>query len=230
MPASLLRWGIKTRKYAVLSVCMIGLTSCGNDPQKYIDRGNRFFDTRKYDDAVLQYRKALQKNPNSGDAHYRLALAESERGHLADAYRELQRAVELMPENVPAIFRLGQLALSGYNADPNRQPQFEQQAKTEAGLLLGRDFQGYEGNLLQGGIDLVDKKPAEAAAHFRQALTAKPDDPNATLGLARALVDGGQTEAGIDLARQLVAKDKTFDPAYDYLFRQYAQADRKSVV
>ena len=108
---------------AVLALGVIGLTSCGNDPKTYIDRGNRFFDARKYDDAELQYRKALQKNPNSGEAWYRLALVELKRNHTSEAYGELQRAADLMPGNIPAAFRLGQLALAGYNTDPNHPPR-----------------------------------------------------------------------------------------------------------
>ena len=125
----------KTRSYVALAVCLIGLTSCSSDPKKFIDRGNKFFDARKYDDAALQYRRALQKNPNYGEAVYRLALVELKQGRNAEAYRELQRAVELMPENIPAVFRLGQLALRSYTGDPNHPPQLFQQAKTNAETL-----------------------------------------------------------------------------------------------
>ncbi len=217
--------GPKTRAPLLLAVCLIGLTSCGgSDPKTYIDRGNRFFDARKYDDAVLQYRKALQKNPNSGEAWYRLALLEFERGNPADAYIELQRAVALMPDNVPALFRLGELALNGYNADPNRPPKPLQLAKANTALLLGAQPLGYEGNLLQGSIDLAEKKPDDAVSRMRQALASKPEDSDAALGLTRALIEDHQAAAGIDLARQLIGKNKTYSPIYDYLYRLFAQA------
>jgi tetratricopeptide (TPR) repeat protein len=218
--------GPKNRSYALLALWLIGLTSCGSDPKTYIDRGNRFFDARKYDDAALQYKKALQKNPNSGDAHYRLALVELKRANLAEAYSELQRTVDLMPENIPAIFRLGQMAMRSYNADPNHPPRLLQQAKTNAETLLGKQPLGYEGNVLQGAIDLAGRQPSDAVSHLRAALQAKPDDQDAMLGLARALVADQQTDAGYDVARQLIRKDKTFGPAYDYLFEQYAQAGK----
>jgi len=214
----------KARNYVFLVICLIGMTSCSSDPKKYIDRGNKFFDARKFDDAALQYKRALQKNPNSSEANYRLGLVELRQGRTAEAYRELQRAVELMPENLPAVFRLGQLALRSYTADPNHPPQLFQQAKTSTETLLGKQPLGYEGNLLQGALDLSGRQPAEAVAHLRTALKAKPDDPDAMLGLARALVENQQTDEGLDVARQLIRKDKTFGPAYDYLFQQYAQA------
>ncbi|MGD1073253.1 MAG: tetratricopeptide repeat protein, partial [Bryobacteraceae bacterium] len=216
----------KIRSSAVLAVLLIGLTSCGSNPQTYIDRGNRFFDAGKYDDAALQYQKAIQKNAKSGDAHYRLALVELRRQRPTQAYQELQRAVDLMPENVPALSSQGQLALSIYNADPSHPAQLYRQAAKDAATLLRKQPGGFDGNLIQGAIDLVDRKPAEAVASLRKALKAKPDDPDATLVLARALVDDGQTDAGLDLARQTIRKDKAFSPAYDFLFAQYALAGK----
>ena len=66
--------------YAVLAFCLIGLTGCGSrDPKVYIERGNRFYDAGKYDDAGIQYQKALQKDAKCGEAHYRLALVELKR-------------------------------------------------------------------------------------------------------------------------------------------------------
>ncbi len=229
MPVSMRIFGTKTfNNCAFLAVWLIGLTSCGSDPKTYVDRGNKFFDANKYDDAALQYQKALQKNPNFGDAHYRLALVELKRGKAAGAYKELQRTVELMPDNIPAVFRLGQLELRIYNGDPSHPPQLFQQAKTNADTLLGKQPLGYEANVLQGALDLAGKKPDDAVTHLRAALKAKPDDPDALLGLSRALLEDNQADAGFDAARQLIRKDKTFSPVYDFLFRQYANAGNAS--
>src|ERR1019366_7600596 len=81
-------------------------------------------------------------------------------------------------------------------------------------------------NLLQGALDLVDKKPSDAVARLRTALKSKTDDAAAKLGLARALVEDSQAEAGLDLARQLIRQDKTFGAAYDFLYKRYALAGR----
>jgi len=226
MPLYLQLLGPKARNLAVLAVGLIGLTGCGRDPQTYVERGNKFFVAGKYDDAALQYQKALQKNANFGDAWYRLALVESKLGHAAEEYRILQRAAELMPDNTSVSFRLGRLALNIYNADPNHPPQLLQRAKKEAEVLLGSQPLGYEGNLLQGAIDLADKKPGDAVARLSQALASKPDDAEAALVLARALVDDHQAETGLELVRQFIAKDKTYGPAYDFLFQQYSQAGK----
>lgn len=211
---------------AVLALCLISLTGCNRTPQAYIERANKLYDAGKYDDAALQYRKALQIDGRSGEAHYRLALVELKRDRPVQAYGELQRAVELMPDNVQAQSRLGQLALSLYNVDSKHPPQLYQQASKVAKLLLVKEPEGFEGNLLQGALDLVDKKPSDAVSRLRAAQKSKPDDAAAKLGLARALVEDRQTEAGLELARQLIQQDKTYGAAYDFLYEQYALAGR----
>src|SRR5579863_7465261 len=100
MPFILQLFRSKARNCAVAAVLLVGLTSCGRDPKTYIERGNRFFDAGKYDDAALQYKRVLQKNANSGEAWYRLALVDLKRGNSVDAYLELRRAVDLMPDDI----------------------------------------------------------------------------------------------------------------------------------
>jgi predicted Zn-dependent protease len=155
-----------------------------------------------------------------------LALVELKLERPVPAYQDLQRAVELMPDDVQAAFRLGQLALSIYNADPKHPEQLFDQAAKNATKLLSKLPDGYEGNLLQGALDLVNKKPEDALAHFRGALKAKPDDSTAKLGLASALVDDRQADAGLEAAREVIQHDRTFGAAYDFLFQRYALAGR----
>jgi len=213
-------------KYAIPVFCLIVLASCSHDPNTYVERGNKYFDAEKYGDAAIQYQKALQRNANSGQAHYRLALVDLKLDRPAPAYQELRRAVELMPNDVPAAFLLGQLALDVYNAQPSHPEQFYDQAAKSATKLLGKQPDGFEGNLLQGALDLVNKKPEDAIPHFRTALKAKPEDSSAKLSLAQALADDRQVDAGLELAREVIQHDKAYSAAYEFLFQQYALAGR----
>ena len=211
---------------ALLALWLLCLAGCDRDPKVYVERGSKFFDAGKYNDAALQYEKALQKDPQSGEAHYRLALVELRRNRPAQAYQQLMRTVELMPNNTDALFRLGQLALTLYNADPKHPAQLYEQAGKDADLLLHKQADGFEGNLLRGALDMVDKKPEDAVDRLRKALKSKPNDTGVKLGLARALVEDRQPDAGIELGRQLVQQDKTYGPAYDFLFERYATSGR----
>ena len=216
----------RSPQFAVI-FCAITMISCGGTPQSYVEKGNKYTESGKYADAQLQYEKAIQKDSKYGDAHYRLALLDLKRNQPVPAYRELQRASELMPGNQEVLSRLGQLALSIYNADPKHPQQlYDQAAKVDA-QLISKNPDGFDGNLLKGAIALADRKPADAVLSLRKAATVKPDDADAQLGLARALVQNNQIADGISLVQGLIAKNKAFGPAYDFLFEEYQSAGKK---
>ena len=209
------------------ALCALCIAGCGGSPESYVTRGNSFADAGKYADAQIQYEKAIQKDPRLGDAHYRLALLDLKRNQPVPAYRELQRASELMPGNAEVTARLGQLSLSLYNADPKHPQQLYAQASRAAGQLLSKAPNSFDGNLIKGAIALVDKKPADAIALLRKAVAAKPEDPDAQLGLARALILDDQVAEGLSLVQGMVAKNKAYGPAYDFLFEQYQTVGKK---
>ena len=205
----------------LLAVSIIVLFGCGATPQARVERGNRYFDSGKFDDAAIQYRKALQKSPDMGDAHYRLGLTELKRNNLVAAFQELRQANDRMPGNSTVAAQFGQLVLGLYTADPRHSKEFHDQTDKVADRLLAENARDFDGNMLKGALSIIDKKPDAAVGYFRGALETKSGDPNAKLGLARALVDDDQKPAGIAVARDLIASDKTFGPAYDFLVVQY---------
>jgi tetratricopeptide (TPR) repeat protein len=207
---------------------LILTTGCGTKPQTYVDRGNKFFASGKYDDAVIQYQKALQKSPQLAEARYQLGLAYLKKNQPMLAYRELQRAVDLMPGNDEALARLGELALSIYNVDPERPKQLYDQAVKAGDQLFLKHPEEFDGNLLKGALALLDGRRAEAVTYLRKAVQIKPDDREAQLGLARALALDNQGDAAVSLALEQIRKDKTFGPAYDFLFEQYNSAGKKA--
>jgi tetratricopeptide (TPR) repeat protein len=48
---------------------------CSRGARDYLDRGNKFFEAGKYENATIQYRRAVQKDPNFGEAYLRIGLA-----------------------------------------------------------------------------------------------------------------------------------------------------------
>ncbi len=202
----------------LLSVLTVG---CGSSPQAYVDRGNHFFDGGKFEDAAIQYEKALQKAPSLGEAHYRLGLTELMRNQPVPGWRELEKASDLMPGNQEVLAKLGKVSLALYNLDPHRPKQLYNTASRAADQLTEKNPKSFDGNLLKGALALIDRKPVDAIVFLRAAAKAKPDNPDAKLGLAQALTQNNQAAEGIGLARDLIQKNKTFGPAYDFLYQQY---------
>ena len=103
----------------ILQVSLI-LTGCLRDPtarkQKFIAEGDRYAAQEKYPEALLTYGRALQIDSKSADVHYKIARCHLKLANWASAYRELQRTLELDPQNWRAQLDLGQLYLAGGKA------------------------------------------------------------------------------------------------------------------
>ncbi len=71
------------KRYIVLVVVMavlaIVLVGCTRNPEtakrKYLESGMKYMDQKKYDSAVIQFKKALQVDPKYAEAHFQLATA-----------------------------------------------------------------------------------------------------------------------------------------------------------
>ena len=221
------RFGSATLPFVLLSgILLLASTGCRTYPQTYVDRGNKFSTDGKLDDAAIQYQKAIQKDPKLGEAHYRLGMVFLRKNQPILAYRELQRAVDLMPGNDELLARFGQLALSIYNVDPERPKQLYDQAVKAGDQLYLRHPDGFDANLIKGAVALIDRKSPEAVSYLRKAVELKPADANAQLGLARALAMDNQGDAATALALAQIQKDKSLGAAYDFLFEQYQLAGK----
>ncbi|MBL8239752.1 MAG: tetratricopeptide repeat protein [Bryobacterales bacterium] len=177
-------------------------------------------------EAVIEYRKAIQKAPEMGEAYHQLGLIDLKSNRLLPAYQNLVRAAQLMPGNEAAVAAAGKLALSLYNADPGRPRQLYDQAARAADLLLGKDGGSFDGNVLKGALVLADFKPGEAVVFLRKAVGRKPEDVESQLLLARALAENKEVAESTSIAEELIRRDKNFARAYDALFQNYEATGR----
>jgi len=88
---------------------------------------------------MLLFRKAIQKDPDNGEAYYRLGLAEMASNRGLDAYEPLSHAVQLMPKNEPAKVKLADLTLALLLVDPHHPVSHYQQVEALANQLLNNN-------------------------------------------------------------------------------------------
>src|SRR6185436_13197064 len=100
---------MSSRWRAVLILFAVVSASCSRDPQKLKMRdlagGDEFIASKNYPEAVIKYRSAVQRDPNFGEARFKLANAYAAQGDQRNALREYVRAADLMPGNVEAQLR-----------------------------------------------------------------------------------------------------------------------------
>lgn len=221
---------ISAHRYAqaVALTCLVLSSSCSRSPSYYVDRGNGFFASKNYEEAEIQYRKALQQDPKLAEAYYRLGLVEIERGEAFAAFAALNHATELDPQNWETKAKLGDLCISVMIAARNHAPVMYDRVNTLADEFLQRDPNSFDGLRLKGYISSLDRKPKEAIEYFRRAHQLKRDDVVVAGALAQALLEEGQAAEGELIAQQALAKNKNYSPVYETLYRYYVANNRVS--
>lgn len=197
------------------------LASCSKSAKQYIDRGNQLFDSGKYADATLNYRNAIQKSPDSGEAYYRLGLALIKQNQLGEAYQSFNHAVSLDPKNIEAKIQLGQLSLLIYARDPKHPAVLYNQAKAMSDRLLAAGGDRVEGLKLKAGLALLDNQPDNAVELLREAARLAPSNAEVQGELAQALARDNQPEEAEKTALQAVNHHPDFNPGYEILYAIY---------
>src|SRR5438105_2798724 len=101
-------------KYPAIAILALVASSCSTSPLQYVDKGNGFFKAGRYAEADLNYQKALQKNPNFGEAAFRFGVSLFVQGRVNESYRTLVRASELLPNREDVLVALGDAAFGSY--------------------------------------------------------------------------------------------------------------------
>jgi tetratricopeptide (TPR) repeat protein len=221
----------QTAFVCVVVIALGAVTGCIATKETYVSRGNKLYDAGRFEEATLNYQKAIQKDPKFGEAYYRLGLAalkQKEQGRLA--YDSLYRAVQLLPDNVEVMEKFADLVLAVYLADPHH-PQFLYTEITQLSQeLLAKNPNSYKGLMLRGYLEQTDRKPKEAIDDFRKALRIDSSDAGVKTALAQTLMLDGQQGEGEKLALDLIYNQKTsFGPVYELVYGLYLDAKPKRI-
>jgi len=213
----------RLNRYIWMAGCiLLAASSWGcKSSRAYLERGNQLYAAGKYDDAALSYRNAIQRDSRSGEAYYRLAMAQVKLSQAIDAYKNLHQAVSLSPDNVPAKVELATMCLAAYVGDPRHPAILYTEAKSLADALLAKNANSPEGLRIKGSISLVDNRPSEAVKAFQQALRNSPESLELPTDLAEALLKDDQIEAGERAARSPIGKHPQYAPPYELLYSFY---------
>lgn len=188
------------------------LTACSQNPNQakldYLKSGEKYFSAGKYQEAVIQFRNAVQADPRFADAHWNLARAYLKLGNSEAAYRELTETVTLDPKNADAQLQLSMLLLSrraydSAQAAAQRVLQL-QPNNPQAHAILGEKYvlthdwpnairelqksvdgdpQRVEAHGALGAAYLAAGQPAAAEAAYRKAVALNPKSVQAHVAL-----------------------------------------------
>jgi Tfp pilus assembly protein PilF len=156
----------------VVGLALLSSLGCSRDPnvkkQKYLESGNRYFEKGKYREATIQYSNAIQVDPKFANAHYKLAQSYLQVQAWPGAYRELQRTVDLDPNNIMAQLDLGGLLLGGHSYA---------EARTTIDKILQTNPNNADAHILLARLHASQGDRGAAIDEVQKAITLDPKRP-----------------------------------------------------
>ena len=228
------------------AAALLTLVSCSRDPnvvkRRYLESGNRYFDRGKYKEAAIMYADALQKDRLWGPAHYKLGLTWIKTGNLGGAVGELHKAIERLPKDSPDHWDATVKLCEIYLAAEQARDSAPMMAETEGYIkeLLARDSNSFDGHRLNGDFSFVQAHQAlttgrvdegnslldAAQAEYEKANAIKPGQTIVVMQMARVAVEKRKPDEADKIYRQIIDKDKTYQPAYNELYRLQVLTER----
>jgi tetratricopeptide (TPR) repeat protein len=161
---------------------LVALPACQDDASKvseHMARGQDFVKDEQYREAIIEFKSALQIEPNNADAHYQLAHAFLNAKKVREGFWELRETVRLDESNHDAKLEFSQLAILAGEKD---------EALAQAQSVVDADPSNVTAHLMVGqALDSLGR-PDEALAAYREGLAADPEDQTALQTLAKALM------------------------------------------
>ena len=160
--------------------------------------GNQFAKEGKVDEAILEFRKAIELNPKYAAAHNLFGNELAKKGKFDEAIAEYRKAIELKPDYAHAHNNLAIALRKKGNVD-------EAILKYRKAIELQPDFASFYSNL---GVVLAKKGNVdEAILEFRKAIELNPKDVAAHYNLGKALGMTGNVDEAILEFRKAIELD-----------------------
>lgn len=156
--------------------------------------GQSFESQGKLEDALAEYRRAVEKNPAAPGLHFLIGNVDWKLKEADAAQAELKQELKLNPHHAMANLRMGQIVLETQRDEPLRAVVFLREAATDARSSLEAHRE------LGKALRLAHKFP-EAVHELQLVASQRPNDDSVHAQLAALYKDLGDRER----ARQEIA-------------------------
>ena len=172
--------------------------SCSKSPAEHISAGDKYFAQGLINEALVEYRGAVQKDPMSGEARKKLAAAFERSGDLARALREYVRAADLLPDDAAVQAKAGWYLL--------RAGRFEE-AKARAKQATSKDPKNLEAQLVLAGAMAGLEDLDGAIKQIKDAIELDPDQSRAYFNLGALQLQKGDRDSAEAAFKKAVELD-----------------------
>ena len=148
---------------------------------QHVTRGQALLKDKKFQEASLEFRAALQIDDKLADAHWGLAQTFEGLQRYQEAFDEMKQVLELDKNNLDVRVKLGNYYLVGAKQSPTAVTEAERLAKE----VLQKDPNHIEGRILMGSVLFAQDHQKEAFDELNSAIAIDPKRVESYLSLAR---------------------------------------------
>jgi tetratricopeptide (TPR) repeat protein len=166
----------------IVSALLIGAcTTPEKAKAQHVARGQALLKDKKFQEAALEFRSALQIDDKLADAHWGLANAYEGLQRYQEAFDEMRQVAELDVNNLDVRVKIGNYYLIGGKESAAAVSEAERLAKE----VLQKDPNHIEGHILMAGVLFTQEHKPEAFAELNRAIQIDPKRVESYLSLAR---------------------------------------------
>lgn len=212
---------VRATLLVILASALAAATACERNDNslknQFVRSGDAYAAKKRYAEAIIEYRRAVQIDPKFGTARYKLAEAYAATDDTLNALGEYVRAADVMPENEELQLKAGNLLLLFGRF---------QDAKTRARTVLKRDPKHPIALILLGNA-LAGLRALDDAVVVAERVTEQmPNRPGLYTNLGALRLARGDTEMAEAAFKRAVAVGGKAIPPYLALSNFYRASGR----
>ena len=152
---------------------------------QYLERGKEFLNNGQLDEALNEFKKAIEIEPNLADAHNGLGVVYFNQGNLDAAITEYKEAIRIKPDYAKAHNNFGVVYFNQGNLDAAT-------AEYKEAIRIKPDYADAHYSL--GLVYFNQGKLDDATAEYKEAIRIKPDYANAHYNLGLVYFNQGKLD------------------------------------
>lgn len=218
-------------KYAtllsILLASALALSGCAN-PEKakaeHVARGEAYLKESKFQEAVLEFRNAVQIDDKLAAGYWGLARAYEGLQRGQESFEALRKAIEFDPNNLDARVKLGTI----YLALSKGKPELINEAERLAKEVLQKNPNHIEGHILTANILFAQKHNDQAVAELNRAVELDPKRIESYMSLARFYIVTNDQAKAEETFKRAISINNNSGLGHTEYGKFLAQANRPS--
>lgn len=203
---------------AVLAVLAVGCSSPEQKFARHLERGEKYLQEENFEKARIEFRNALQIDPENAQARYLSGRVSERLGNLQDAVGLYRAAIEADPDFVPGVASLGRFYVFG--GGPN-------QAIDTVAPALEKHPDDPDLLTVRGAAKAQLGDRLGALEDGERAIRAAPGNENAAALVASLYRQDGRVEEAITLVRRTLEHAPKSVELRQVLVSLYMHANRE---